>query len=123
MRTLALGLSCFVALAHVGFFALEGYFWTRPLGAKVFRRPQQFMKDSASLALNQGLYNGFLAAGLLWGVWLHTSDPAHALSVLTFFLGCVVVAGVVGAATASRSILFVQALPGALALGASLLSR
>jgi putative membrane protein len=117
VRTVALTACGVVALAHLWFFALESYFWTRPLGLKVFKRGEQFAKETAPLALNQGLYNGFLAAGLIWGLLISARDPVHALSVLTFFLSCVVIAGLVGAVTASRSILFVQALPGVIALG------
>jgi putative membrane protein len=103
-----------VALLHVYFLVLEMFLWTRPLGLKTFRQTPEKANDSAVLAANQGLYNGFLAAGLLWGL-VH-DDPAFAFQIKTFFLLCVVVAGVYGAATVSRRILFVQALPAALAL-------
>src|SRR5437868_3739135 len=99
LHLLALAASGLVAVAHVGFFVLESYFWSRPLGVRVFKRPEQWMKETASLAANQGLYNGFLAAGLIWGLVQSGSDPAHAFSILTFFNTCVVVAGVVGAIT------------------------
>jgi putative membrane protein len=118
MRNLALVLSGFVAVEHVGFFALESFLWTKPLGIKVFKRTEAFMRETAPIAANQGLYNGFLAAGLFWGLWAFGTDPGHAFSLLTFFLGCALVAGVVGAFTASRSILFVQAFPALLALAA-----
>ncbi|MGB8645047.1 MAG: DUF1304 domain-containing protein [Anaerolineae bacterium] len=101
-----------VALLHIGFLILEMFLWTKPIGHKVFGLPRELMAASASLAANQGLYNGFLAAGLLWGLLL---GPAG-WSVEIFFLLCVIVAGLFGAATAKRSILFVQALPGAVAL-------
>nr|WP_146910602.1 DUF1304 domain-containing protein [Arenimonas daejeonensis] len=103
---LAILLTAFVALLHLGFLmVLEMFFWTRPLGRKVFRLDPQVARDSARLAMNQGLYNGFLAAGLAWGLWLGDKG------ICLFFLGCVVVAGLFGAATVKRSILYVQALP------------
>lgn len=109
MSLLAIVLTAFVALLHLGFLLLEMVFWTRPLGRKVFRLDPAFAEASAKLAMNQGLYNGFLAAGLAWGLWLGDRG------VCLFFLGCVVLAGVFGAATVKRSILYVQALPGILA--------
>jgi putative membrane protein len=113
--------SILVALLHLYFLALEMFFWTKPLGRKVFRTTPEFAEQSAALAANQGLYNGFLAAGLIWG--LLASPPEHALAVKVFFLACVVVAGAFGAFTVSRRILLVQALPAALALAAQFLPR
>ena len=104
-----------VALLHVWFLVLEMFLWTKPLGLKTFRNSLEHAKASATLAANQGLYNGFLAAGLVWG--LVTSPVSQALAVKTFFLGCVIVAGIYGAATVSRRIFFIQALPAILALG------
>ncbi len=105
-----------VALLHLWFLVLEMFLWTKPTGMKTFRLTPEFAAASKSLAMNQGLYNGFLAAGLVWG--LGSGDAA----VKLFFLGCVVVAGVFGAATVSRRILWIQALPaligGALVLAA-----
>jgi putative membrane protein len=101
-----------VAVLHVGFLILEMFLWRRPIGRKVFGLTAEFMEESASLAANQGLYNGFLAAGLVWGL---LSGP-EGFPVKVFFLGCAVVAGVFGAVTAKRSILWIQALPGAIAL-------
>ncbi len=101
-----------VALLHVYFLVLEMFFWTKPLGLKTFKRTQTQADDSKVLAANQGLYNGFLAAGLLWGLSL----GAAGLSVKVFFLLCVVVAGVYGAATVGKKILYVQALPAAIGL-------
>jgi putative membrane protein len=101
-----------VALLHLWFLVLEMFYWRRPLGRRVFGLDREFAERSAALAANQGLYNGFLAAGLLWGVWLGSGG----VPVLLFFLGCVVVAGVFGGATASRRILLVQAVPGLVAL-------
>lgn len=108
-----------VALAHLGFLILEMFLWTRPIGRRVFGLPAEVMAASAPLAANQGLYNGFLAAGLIWG--LLQGESGYAVKV--FFLACVVVAGVFGAATAKRSILWVQALPGAVGLLLVLLSH
>lgn len=104
----------FVAVQHVVFLVLEMFLWTKPLGLKVFRMTKETAEASAALAKNQGLYNGFLAAGLFWS--LLSADPAQAFPLKLFFLACVVVAGVFGAVTAHLSILFVQALPAAVAL-------
>jgi putative membrane protein len=101
-----------VASLHIGFLVLEMFLWTKPVGKKIFGLPEEFMKSSAALAANQGLYNGFLAAGLLWGLYL----GPEGFAVKMFFLGCVIVAGLFGAATAKRSILWTQALPGAIAI-------
>jgi putative membrane protein len=111
MNTLKEVLVLFVAAEHVAFLVLEMFFWTKPLGRRVFGMSEELAKASAPLAMNQGLYNGFLAAGLLWGCVF-----GGGTSVIVFFLSCVVVAGVFGAATAKRSILFVQGLPAAIAL-------
>jgi putative membrane protein len=101
-----------VALLHIYFLVLEMFFWDTPTGRRAFNLTPEFSAASRTLAANQGLYNGFLAAGLLWGVYL----GAAGTSIKIFFLGCVIVAGVYGALTASRKILWVQALPGAVAL-------
>ncbi len=103
-----------VAALHVYFLVLEMFLWTKPLGLKTFRNSLEKAKESAVLAANQGLYNGFLAAGLIWG--LVENVPAFAFQIKMFFLLCVIVAGVYGAATVSRRILFVQAAPAAIAL-------
>jgi putative membrane protein len=105
MSLIAIVLTAFVALLHVGFMVLEMFFWTKPLGRRVFALTEQRARDSAQLAANQGLYNGFLAAGLVWGLLIGDRG------ICLFFLGCVVVAGLFGAATVKRSILYVQALP------------
>ena len=94
--------------------ALEMFLWTKPLGLKTFGQSLQKASDSAVLAANQGLYNGFLAAGLIFGL-VHP-NAAFGFQIKAFFLACVVVAGVYGAATVSRRILLVQAAPAALAL-------
>lgn len=101
-----------VAILHVYFLILEMFLWTKPLGLKAFRQTLESAEATKVLAANQGLYNGFLAAGLLWGLTL----GEHGFDIKVFFLSCVVVAGVYGAATASRAILFIQALPAAIGL-------
>ena len=114
MNMIANFLVAVVAALHVYFLVLEMFLWTRPLGLKTFRNTIEKATDSAVLAANQGLYNGFLAAGLIWGL-IH-DNPDFAFQIKTFFLLCVIVAGVYGAATVSRRILYVQAAPAALAL-------
>src|SRR5438876_11509586 len=94
-----------VAALHVYFLVLEMFLWTKPLGLKTFRNSLEKAKESAVLAANQGLYNGFLAAGLIWG--LVQSVPSFALQIKTFFLLCVTVAGVYGAATVSSRMMLV----------------
>ena len=101
-----------VAVAHLYFMALEMFFWTKPLGRRAFGLTPEFAQASKALAANQGLYNGFLVAGLMWGLYA----GADGYPTKVFFLGCVIVAGIFGAATASRKILWVQAVPGAIAL-------
>jgi putative membrane protein len=108
----------FVALLHVYFLALEMFFWEKPLGMRTFRLTSEFAKASKSLAANQGLYNGFLAAGLLWGMVLGVEGQ----TIKLFCLGCVIVAGLYGAYSVGRKILWVQAVPGIIALGLVLLS-
>ena len=103
-----------VAVLHLFFLVLEMFFWTKPPGLKVSRQPIERAQSSAVLAANQGLYNGFLAAGLIWG--LVQGTPAFAFQIKVFFLLCVIIAGVFGAATVSSRILLVQALPAAIAL-------
>src|SRR6201989_3636317 len=102
------------AALHGFFLVLELFLWTKPLGLKTFRNSPEKAAESAVLAANQGLYNGFLAAGLIWGL-VH-GNPAFAFQIKAFFLLCVIVAGAYGAATVSRRILYVQAAPAALAL-------
>ncbi|HEX6943042.1 MAG TPA: DUF1304 domain-containing protein [Gemmatimonadaceae bacterium] len=117
MTALTSVLALFVAAEHIAFMVLEMFFWTKPLGRRVFGLTPEFATASAPLAKNQGLYNGFLAAGLIWGCF---GGGRH---VIVFLLVCVVVAGVYGAATVKRSILFVQAMPAAIALLFLWLSR
>jgi putative membrane protein len=107
----------FVALLHVYFMVLEMFLWDKPMGLRTFRMTQEFAKASKKLAANQGLYNGFLAAGLCWGMTL----GAAGRGIVVFFLGCVIIAGVFGAFTVGRKILFVQALPAAAGLALLLL--
>lgn len=107
-----------VALLHIYFLVLEMFLWDRPAGLRAFGQTLEAAKASKVLAANQGLYNGFLAAGLVWGLILG-SGGTH---VKLFFLACVFIAGVYGAATASRKILLVQALPAAVGLALLLLS-
>lgn len=101
-----------VALLHVYFLVLEMFLWDKPFGLRTFRMTPEQAAASKVLAMNQGLYNGFLAAGLAWGLAL---GPAG-FAVKAFFLGCVVVAGAFGAATVGRRVLYVQALPALLGL-------
>lgn len=119
MRILGSILVALVAALHIGFLVLEMFLWTTPFGLRTFNLTPEFAAASAALAANQGLYNGFLAAGLIWG--LVARESAFAIKV--FFLVCVIVAGVFGAATAKGTILFVQALPAAIALLVLFFSR
>jgi putative membrane protein len=112
MNTAASVMIGVVALLHLYFLVLEMFLWDKPFGRRVFKSTPEFAAASKALAANQGLYNGFLAAGLAWGLAMGEAG----LQVKVFFLACVIVAGVFGAATASRVILFVQAVPGILAL-------
>ncbi|UQR63506.1 MULTISPECIES: DUF1304 domain-containing protein [Bradyrhizobium] len=109
-----------VAILHVFFLILEMFLWDKPLGLKVFRNTPDKAEMTKVLAANQGLYNGFLAAGLIWGL-VH-GNPAFAFQIKAFFLLCVIVAGAYGAATVSSRILMVQALPAAIALVALFLA-
>jgi putative membrane protein len=109
-----------VALLHVAFLVIEMFFWNTPFGHRSFNLTPDFASQSAVLAANQGLYNGFLAAGLVWSL---VAPKTMAFALKVFFLGCVIVAGVFGAATAKTSILFVQALPAAVALACVFLAR
>jgi putative membrane protein len=115
LANVAVGL---VALLHVYFLVLEMFLWTKPLGLKTFRNTPEKAETTRVLAANQGLYNGFLAAGLLWGLWLGSAG----FQFKVFFLGCVIAAGVYGAWSVSRRILWVQAAPAAIALALVLMS-
>ena len=111
MKLAADVLVALVALLHLYFLVLEMFLWDKAAGLRAFGHSAAAAAATKVLAANQGLYNGFLAAGLLWGLWLDTAGT----SIKLFFLGCVIVAGIFGAMTASRKILFVQALPALLA--------
>ena len=112
MQILADGAVALVALLHLYFLVLEMFLWTRPFGLKTFGLTPEFAKTTQALAANQGLYNGFIAAGLVWGLVLGAAGDA----IKIFFLGCVLVAGLFGGFTASRKIFWVQGLPGIIAL-------
>ncbi len=114
----ALALVILVALLHLYFLVLEMFLWDTPTGRRVFSNTPEFAAASKVLAANQGLYNGFLAVGLMWSAWLGLGGQGRPIAL--FFLGCVVVAGVYGAITASRKILYVQAVPGIAAIVAVL---
>lgn len=120
MTLLAQILVGIVAALHFGFLILEMFLWNTPRGRASFRTTREFAAESATLAANQGLYNGFLAAGLVWS--LIAADPVG-FQAKAFFLPCVIIAGLYGAATVNKRILLIQAVPAALALAAVLLSR
>jgi putative membrane protein len=109
MNLLANILTGIVALLHFGFLYLEMFLWDKPRGMKSFRMTEEFAKQSKTLAMNQGLYNGFLAAGLIWGIFAGDA-------VKIFFLSCVIIAGIFGAFTVSKRIFYMQAAPAILAL-------
>ncbi|MFT4630389.1 MAG: putative membrane protein [Dinoroseobacter sp.] len=117
MKLLTTILVLFVATSHIGIMILEMFYWDHEVGRKIFSMTVEQSAASAVLAMNQGLYNGFLAAGLLWGLISTRFD------IKVFFLLCVVVAGVFGAATARDSILFTQAMPAAIALSVLFLAN
>ena len=114
MGILANAVVAVVAAFHIYFLILEMFLWTKPAGLRAFGLTPEQAADSAALAANQGLYNGFLAAGLIWGLVQPT--PAFAFQIKVFFLLGVIIAGVYGAVSVSRKILFAQALPAAIAL-------
>src|SRR5690606_31418304 len=114
MSVVALVLIALVALLHVYILILEMFLWTGPRGQKAFGLTPEFAAQTRALAANQGLYNGFLAAGLIWSL-VHPI-PEFAWQIAMFFLACVAVAGIYGAATASRRILFIQTVPAVVAM-------
>jgi putative membrane protein len=118
MTTAANIVIALVALLHLYFLVLEMFLWDKPFGMRTFRLSPEFAAASKGLAANQGLYNGFLAAGLAWGLAM----GAAGIDVKVFFLACVIVAGLFGGATVNRNILFVQAVPGIIALALLLAS-
>ena len=117
MRTLALVLTAFVAVEHIAIMLLEMFFWDHPIGRQIFGMTPEVSAASSVLAANQGLYNGFLAAGLVWGLFEDSKK------IKLFFLGCVIAAGIFGGVTAKPSIIAAQALPAAAAFLANLLAR
>jgi len=120
MALLSAAATGLIAVLHVYIMVLEMFLWTKPRGRKTFGLTADFAEKSKGLAQNQGLYNGFLAAGLFWGL-IHP-DAGFAVQIRLFFLGCVIVAGTFGAATVNSRILFVQAIPASLATLAVLFS-
>jgi putative membrane protein len=118
MSTVANVVVGLIAVLHIYFLILEMFLWDKPAGLRAFGQTREAAAASKVLAANQGLYNGFLAAGLIWGLLLGEAGT----SVKVFFLTCVLIAGLYGAATASRKILFIQAIPAALGLALVLLS-
>ena len=120
MQIVATILVALIALEHVYILILEMVLWTAPMGRKAFGMTEEQAEATKVLAANQGLYNGFLAAGLFWSL-IH-SDPGFAFQIKLFFLGAVVIAGLYGGATASRKIFVIQALPAAIALVAVLIA-
>ncbi|NOQ93586.1 MAG: DUF1304 family protein [Methylophaga sp.] len=101
-----------IALLHGYFLVLEMFFWDKPLGRKTFKLTVNYAKASKTLAANQGLYNGFLAAGLVWGLLLGNAGTA----ILLFFLSCIVIAGIFGGITVNKRIFFIQAVPAIISL-------
>ncbi len=117
MKLIANLLTALVALMHSGFLVLEMFLWEKPIALNAFNITAEFAKETAFMAANQGLYNGFLAAGLIWGLLSKKKD------VVIFFLLCVIIAGVYGAMTVKPSIFFVQAVPAILALLFTVLAK
>ena len=116
MKLLAIIFTSFVAVSHIGILILEMFFWNHPIGQKIFLMTPEAAASSAILAMNQGLYNGFLAAGLIWGLLMNRME------FKVFFLSCVIVAGIFGGLTLKISIMFTQGLPALIALALVLLS-
>ena len=112
MGWIAFALVALVAFEHAYFLVLEMFLWTTPRGRATFGTTPEFAQASAALAANQGLYNGFLSAGLLWSLF----SPAHGYALKVFFLICVIVAGLYGAATVKPKIAYIQAAPAFVAL-------
>lgn len=107
-----------IALLHIYILILEMFLWEKPAGLRAFRNTPEKAAITKVLAANQGLYNGFLAAGLFWGLWLGEAGT----SIKVFFLVCIAIAGIYGAATAARKILYIQTIPALIALGLLLLA-
>ncbi|AXF86473.1 hypothetical protein DTO96_102227 [Ephemeroptericola cinctiostellae] len=120
MSTIAYVFIAFIACLHLYILVLEMFWWNTPKGQKAFKLTPEFTAQTTALAANQGLYNGFLAAGLFWSL-LHP-NPAFAKQIALFFLCCVAIAGVYGALTAAKKILYIQTVPAVLGISAVLLS-
>ncbi len=118
MNTLTIISICLVIVLHVLFLVLEMFLWKTPFGRKTFGLSEEYARQSATLAANQGLYNGFLAAGLLWSLL-----STNGYDALVFFLICIIIAGIYGGMTAKRTILWIQALPAVIALALLLLTE
>jgi putative membrane protein len=119
MKLAAVGLTALVALLHLYFLVLEMFLWEAPAGRRDFGLTAEMARATKTLAANQGLYNGFLAAGLIWALWRGSAG----LDIRYFFLACVVAAGLFGAVTANPKIFWIQALPALLAIAATWLAR
>ena len=117
MNYLIIALTGFIAVLHLYFLYLEMFAWTTPKGLRIFRNDADFAKKSAVLAANQGLYNGFLAAGLIWSIFAIGLEGQH---LRVFFLSCIVVAGLYGGYSVSKKIFFIQALPAIITLNVTL---
>ncbi len=111
---IAKSLVSFIALLHIYFLILEMFFWTKPLGLKTFRQTEQKAKDSEALAANMGLYNGFMAAGLIWSL-VHP-DGVLGPQIALFFLSCIVLAGIYGGYSVGKKIFFIQSIPALVAI-------
>lgn len=120
MEWIARGLVGLVAVLHIGFLYLEMFLFDTPTGRKIFRISEQKSRDAKELAANQGLYNGFLAAGLIWGIVLDVQGAGHATDVMTFFCACVIVAALYGAYSVNKQIFVIQGIPAVAALAAVL---
>lgn len=114
MQTLTMILVIFIAIEHLGFLYLEMFLWSKPAGLKIFHHKKEAAEKSKVLAANQGLYNGFLAAGLIWGLIQPNADFAY--QIILFFLSCITVAGIYGGLTANKTIFIIQALPAIMAI-------
>lgn len=118
MNSLVTGLAALVALEHVYFAVLEMFLWTKPKALKAFNMTPEFAKSTAGLAANQGLYNLFLVAGLVWSLLSNNPEFSHCLQV--FFFSCVAVAGIFGGFTVNKKIFILQGIPALIGLGAAL---
>lgn len=114
MNTLVFFLIGFIALLHLGILVLEMFLWTKPIGLKIFRQSVESAKNTSALAANQGLYNGFLAAGLIWSL-IHP-NPEFCVQLSLFFLSCVFIAGAYGGYSVSKRIFYIQSLPAIVAI-------